>query len=330
MDRRAFLGTLTGGLLAAPLAAEGQATGKVPRIGVLSPGYPPPSPDLGIDGFRLGLRELGYVESQNIVVEYRWTEGRLDRQAALVSELIQLPVDALVVPSTSAAMAARRETASIAIVSASAGALVEAGVVTSLARPGGNVTGLTALVPELSAKRLALLKEAVPKLSRVAALVGPYSLPSLSGIYIGETEAAARAVGVELQLLRVREPADLEGAFQAATRGGAGGMILLANPFLIAHGRRVAELALKHRIATVTGDPGLVEAGGLMRYGVDYRDMWRRASGYVDRILKGAKPGDLPIEQPTKFELFINLKTAKALGLTIPQSLLQRADQVIE
>jgi len=202
--------------------------------------------------------------------------------------------------------------------------------VASLAHPGGNVTGLTTMQADLHAKRLDLLKEAVPKLSRVSGLASPYGRASLGEIFVRQTETAARALGIQFQLLQVQSPADLEEAFQAAVRGRSGAVIIISNPFFSVHAGRVAELALRHHLPMMANDPGVVEAGGLMQYWVDYRDMWRRAASYVDRILKGAKPADLPVEQPTKFELVINLKTAKALGLTIPPSVLLRADQLIE
>jgi putative tryptophan/tyrosine transport system substrate-binding protein len=322
---------LSVGILASPLAVEAQRAGKMPRVGVLAETAPPPAPNRGLAAFRQSLRELGYVEEQNVLIAIRWSEGVSGRQAALISELIRIPVDVIVVQVTGAALAAKRATSTIPIVSAGAGALVEAGAVASLARPGGNVTGLTALTTELSAKRLELLKEAVPNISRVAVLMSPYrTVPSLGEGLLKATEAAAQVVGVHLQVLRIEEPADLEGAFQAARRGQAGAVIILANPFFIVHAARVAELALKYRLPTIGSELAIAEAGGFMRYSVNGPDLWRRAAIYVDKILKGAKPADLPIEQPTKFELIINLKTAKALGLTVPQSLLIRADELIQ
>ena len=317
--------------LLAPHGAEGQSTGKVPRIGIIAETAPPPAPNRGLAAFRQSLRELGYVEGQNVLLDVRWSEGVSGRHPALVSELVRIPVDVIVVSITGAALAAKRATSTIPIVSTGAGALVEGGAVANLARPGGNVTGLTALAPELSAKRLELLKEAVPNLSRVAVLMSPYrTAPSLGDGLLKATEAAAQVVGIHLQVLRIEEPADLEGAFKAARRGGAGAVIVLPNPFFGVHAARVAELALKYRLPVIGSTLGAVEAGFLLAYGANAPDLWRRAATYVDKVLKGAKPADLPIEQPMKFDLFINLKTAKGLGLTIPPAVLLRADQVIE
>ncbi len=326
MERRAFILVTAGGLLAGPLAAAAQQPAHIPRIGVLQGAQNPRN----LKAFHEGLEALGHVDGKTLVIDWRAAEGRTDRQAALVSELIRLPVDVMVVGTTGAALAAKQLTTTIPIVSAAAGGLVEAGAVASLAHPGGNVTGLTTMQADLSAKRLELLRDVVPRLSRVSALATPNSRASLGEILVRPTETAARALGIQFQLLQVQGPADLEEAFQAAVRGRSGAVILLASPFFSVHAGRVAELALRHHLPTMANDPGVVEAGGLMQYSVDYRDMWRRAASYVDKILKGAKPADLPIEQPTKFELIINLKAAKALGLTIPPSLLQRADQVIE
>jgi putative tryptophan/tyrosine transport system substrate-binding protein len=313
----------------APVAAEAQQAGRIYRIGVLlaaSPSTAAPN----LDAFREGLRELGHVEGQTYVIEPRWSDGEVDRWPGFISELIRLPVDIIVVPTTGAALAAQKATRTIPIVSTTAGALVEAGVVASLARPGGNVTGLTNSQVDLSAKRLELIKEAVPTLSRVAALTSPFRPPALGEIFVRQTEAAARTLGLRLDLYRVEGSGDLAGAFQAAIRAREGAVIIIANPFFGVHATRVGELALQHKLPLITGDPGIVEAGGLMFYSVDHANAWRRSTTYVDRILKGAKPADLPVEQPTKFALVINLKTAKALGLTIPQTLRLRADQVIE
>jgi putative ABC transport system substrate-binding protein len=329
MDRREFVTIIVGSMLATSLAAEAQQAGRIYRIGVLlaaSPSIATPN----LDAFREGLRELGHVEGQTYVIELRWSDGEVDRWPGFVSELIRLGVDIIVVPTTGAAHAAQKATHTIPIVSSTAGALVEAGVVASLARPGGNVTGLTNSQVDLSAKRLELIKEAVPTLSRVAALASPFRPPALGEIFVKQTEAAARTLGLRLDLYRVERSGDLAGAFQAAIRAREGAVIIIANPFFGVHATRVGELALQHKLPLITGDPGIVEAGGLMYYSVDMANAWRRSATYVDRILKGAKPGDLPVEQPTKFELVINLKTAKTLGLTIPQTLRLRADQVIE
>ena len=329
--KRIWLIILTLTILLVPLAADAQQPARVPRVGVLVALAPPPAPQQDLDAFRQGLRELGYVEGRTVLLELRWNEGRPERWPELVSELIRVPVDVIVVQTTGSALAARQATRTIPIVSASSGMLVEEGVVQSLARPGGNVTGLTGVTAEVSAKRVELLKEVVPKLARVAVLVRSYGLwPSLGERLVKETETGARALGIQLQLLRIEGPTDLDGAFQAATRGRAGAVILLPHPFFRVHAARVAELALRHRLPTMAEYADQVEAGGLMSYGASGTDLWRRAATYVDKILKGAKPADLPIEQPTKFELVINLKTAKALGLTIPQSVLMRANEVIQ
>ncbi len=328
MDRRAFVIGMGSGLLASPLAAEGQPAGRLPRIGVLVTSAPPNH--LEMDAFRQGLRELGHVEGRNALLDIRSSEGYVDRWPDLLAELLRIPVDVIVVPTTGAALAAKRATKTIPIVASTAGALVEAGVVASLARPGGNVTGLTNNQVELSAKRLELLKEAVPTLSRVAALASPFRPPSMGEIFVRQTETAARALNLRLDLVRVERSDDLAGAFQAATRARAGAVIVIANPFFGVHATRVAELALQHKLPMIAQDPSIVEAGGLMHYGVHLADAWRHSATYVDRILKGAKPADLPVEQPTTFELIINLKTAKALGLTIPPSLLGRADKLIQ
>ena len=301
-------------------------------MGVLSSLAVPPAPNPEVEAFRQGLRELGYVEGQTVLLELRWSEGRPDRWPELVSELVRVPVDVVVVPTTGAAVTAKQATRTIPIVAAWGGFLVEAGVVQSLARPGGNVTGLAGFAPELTAKSLQLLKEAVPKLARAAVLASPTNPPSLGERLVKETETGARALGIKLQLLRIEGPTDLDGAFQAATRSGAGAVIILANPFFRVHAARVAELALRHRLPTMNADLsfGFVEAGGLMSYGPSLTALWRRAATYVDKILKGAKPADLPIEQPTTFDLAINLKTARALGVTIPNSLRLRASKLIE
>ena len=317
--------------LVAP-AVDAQPAARAPRIGVIVPQAPPPARQPWLDAFREGLRELGYVEGKTILLEVRWLAGRASpsEQRDLVSSLIRLPVAVIVVNTTGAAFAAQQVTTTIPIVVAAAGALVEAGVVASLARPGGNVTGLTTQGVDLSAKRFELLKEVLPRLSRVAAIESPYEDSAGRELYRRYAEAGARAVGVQLQILQVKTPADLDGAFQAATRSRVGAVITLPNTFFVVHAARVAELALEHRLPLASYYREEVDAGALIWYGVSRSDMWRRAATYVDKILKGAKPADLPVEQPTKFELLINLKTAKALGLTIPQSVLLRAEQLIE
>ena len=328
MNRRAFLSGAAA-LLAAPFVAEAQPAASIPRVGVVAD--PPYAPNLRLEAFRQGLRDLGYVEGQNVLLEIRQWDGVSGHAKALVAELVRIPVDVLVVPTTGAAVVAQRITNRIPVVSTYAGDLVGAGAVASLARPGGNVTGLTADQPGLSAKRLDLMKQMVPRLSRVVVFMSPYrDVPSVGEHLLRDTEIAATTLGVHVAVIRVEQVGDLEGAFKTAIRNRAEAILILPNQFWGANAKRVGNLALRHRVPVVAQDPGLVEAGGLIAYGVDFPDLSRRAATYVDKILKGAKPADLPIEQPTKFELVINLKTAKALGLTIPPSLLARADQVIE
>ncbi len=318
------------GLLSLPLAAAAQQGGKVYRIGYLG-NSPPTIPGVArnLEVFRQGLSERGWAEGQNIVIEYRVTEGRVERLPSLAAELVSLKVDLIVAVSTPAARAAKQATATIPIVMVYAFDPVGIGVVASLARPGGNVTGVAFFIgPEIVGKYLELLKEAVPKVSRVAVLSNPDS--PASPFLLRETQAAAQALAVKLQVLEVRSPNELEGAFAAMTRERAGALLVLPHPFTFYHAKRIADLAAKSRLPAVYPVREAVEAGGLMAYAADAPDMYRRAATYVDKILKGAKPGDLPVEQPTKFELVINLKTAKTLGLTIPRALLLRADQVVE
>jgi putative ABC transport system substrate-binding protein len=326
MDRRAFIGALAGGLLAAPLAAEAQVAGKVPRIGFLFFGSPGPSREL--DAFRQGLRELGYIEAQNIAVEYRFARGRLERLPELAAELTRLKPDVLVTPGTPASLGAKQATRTIPIVFAGVADAVGAGLIASLARPGENITGLASSSAELGGKRLGLLKELAPKASRVAVLYNPADRSNV--LVLKELQESAPPLGLTLQPLEVREPGEFEGAFAAIARERARAMFGAAGVLTFAHKEVLVNLAAKRRIPAMWGHRQFVDAGGLLSYAVNFYDQIRRTAIYVDRILKGAKPADLPVEQPTKFELVINLKTAKALGLTIPPSLLQRGDQVIE
>ena len=312
------------GLALAPLAAEAQAAAKIPRIGVL---HPATTQTLGTEAFLRGLRDLGYVEGRTLGIEWRWAAGKPDRYRQLADDLVRLEVDVIVAAHAETAMAARQATRTIPIVMAATVDAVREGLVTSLARPGGNVTGLSLMIPELTPKRLELLKEIVPGLSRVALLWNPEPLDSPQ---VGDHEAAARSLGLEALPLAVRGPDDFGRAFSEATRRRCGAVVVLQNPLFGLHRWRVAGLAIQSRLPMISGEPGIAEAGGLVTYGPSLTDSWRRAATYVDRILRGAKPADLPVEQPTKFELVINLKTAKAIGLTIPQSVLLRADQVIE
>jgi putative ABC transport system substrate-binding protein len=328
MNRRVFLSAVTGGLLAAPLAAEAQGPAKIPRVGWLSPGSAA-SDATFLASFRDALRELSWVEGQNIALEPRWAEGRFERLPDLAVELVRLNVDVIVTVVTQASLAAKRATRTIPIVMVGVGDPLGSGLVASLARPGGNITGPSSMLAEVSGKQLALLRETVPKASRVAVLWNPTN-PVWQVAALRETEGAARALGLRLQLQEARGPDQLEAAFAAMTREHAGALFVPADIILVRHAQQIAALAARHGLPAMYGFREHVEAGGLMSYAANFAVMYRRAAVYVDKILKGAKPGDLPVEQPTKFELVINLKTAKALGLTIPQSLLQRADQVIE
>ncbi len=325
MDRRAFLGAL--GFLAAPRSSEGQQAAKVPRIGYLGGGT---ACILNCEAFRQGLRDLGYVEGRDFVIEYRGYGGNLERIPALVTDLVALKVDVIVVINTPSARAAKQATTTLPIVFTSVGDPVESGLVTSLRRPGGNVTGFSVVAAQdLVGKLLELLKQAVPDVSRVALLVKADD--RAKNDRVKAAAVAARALGVQLQVLEAQSPADIDRAFSDMTRARAGALAVLPpTPMFSGERSRLVDLAAKHRLPTMFPYSEFVDAGGLMAYGPNLTDLTRRAATYVDKILKGAKPGDLPVEQPTKFELVINLKTAKALSLTIPPALLTRADQVIE
>jgi putative tryptophan/tyrosine transport system substrate-binding protein len=324
--RRVFLGTLASGLLAAPLV-EAQQAGKVYRIGMLETTSMALN-SANLEAFRQGLRDLGYVEGRNYIIEYRSADGRRERFPDLAAELVRLKVDVIVTRGTPAVMAAKNATATIPVVMAASAEPVLSGVVSSLARPGGNVTGLSADVVEISGKRLELIREVVPGVSRVAALFN-MSNPN-DALQWKEMESAAPSLRVQLQLLDVRKPGDFAGAFDAAVKRRAGALVVGIDALTWANHRPIVDLAAKHRLPAMYAGREFVDAGGLIAYGVSYPHLYHRAASFVDKILKGAKPADLPIEQPTKFELVINLKTAKALGLTIPPSLLQRADEVIQ
>ena len=323
---RRFISTLLLGILLASLPADAQQPARASRIGFLGTSSPSTAPH-ALEAFRQGLRGLGYLEGQNIVVEYRWAQGRQERLSGLAAELVRLNVDVIVAPNTQAALAARAATRTIPIVFAGVADPVGTGLVASLARPGGNTTGLSFLSPELSAKQLELLKEAVPKTSRVAVLWNPGN-PGLA-LTLREAEVAARALGVQVQLLEARGPDEIDSAFLAMTRERADGLLILGDAVFLLHRTRIVGLAAKSRLPAMYNFKEFVDAGGLMAYAANLADLFRRAAVYVDKILKGAKPGDLPVEQPTRFELVVNLKTARALGLTIPQSVLIRADEVI-
>jgi putative ABC transport system substrate-binding protein len=320
--------TLILSLLTAPLTSQAQHAAHVPRLGLLIPSAVSAVASR-IEAFRHGLRDLGYVEGRNITLEYRFADGQADRLPALVAELVRLPVDILVIDGTVALRAAQHATTTIPIVMAVSGDPVGAGLVASLARPGGNITGLSSRAPEVSGKRLELLKEAVPTLSRVAVL---WHRDAPVGPYLKETQAAAQALGLPLRALEVGSPDALDQAFATMTSAHADALVVLPSAQFFSHQRvaeRVAELAMTHRLPTMFGNREAAEAGGLMSYGPNYDDFYRRAATYVDKILKGVTPADLPVEQPIKFELVLNLKTAKALGITIPPTVLFQADEVI-
>jgi len=313
-------------VLLAFLAAEAQQRDTVPRIGILTPASEASTPLW--EAFRQGLRALGYMEGKDLILEYRFAAGQPERFAALAAELVRLKVDLLVTDATPAAQAAKDATSTIPIVMAVSAAPIEAGLVASLARPGGNVTGLSVMAPELGGKRLELLKEVLPNVSRVAVLwsTGNLTYPA----QWRAREAAAHVLGVQLHPLAVPNPNELDSIFAAMTRAGAEALITLADAVLWNHRTRVVELTAQHRLPAMFPEREFADAGGFMAYGPSVPDSFRRAAVYVDRILKGAKPGDLPVEQPTQFDLVINLKTAKALGITMPPTLLMRADAVIK
>jgi putative ABC transport system substrate-binding protein len=317
---------LTLALLAAPLAPAAQPAGKTYRIGYLGSTSPSGFHAQVVEELRQGLRDLGFVEGKNLAIEYRWAEGKYDRLPDLAAELVRLQVDLIVTQGTPGSLAARQATATIPIVMIS-GDAVATGLVTNIARPGGNVTGSTFFFPELNAKRLELLKEALPRASRMAAF-GNADNPSITPA-LKAMELMAKSLKVDLEAVQVRGPAEVAGTFSAMVKRRVDGVVLIDDPMLIANARQLADLTAKNRIATI-GSGEYARAGGLMAYAVNLPESYRRAAVFVDKILKGAKPGELPIEQATRFEFVINLKTAKALGLTIPQSLLLRADEIIQ
>jgi putative ABC transport system substrate-binding protein len=328
MRRREFIAFL-GAAAAWPLTARAQQARKLPMIGYLSPGSAAVGPLARHDAFQEGLRELGYDEGQNIAIAYRFADGKFDRLAELAAELVRLKVDVIVSVVTQASMAAKNATSTIPIVMVSVGDPLGSGLVASLARPGANITGTAAMAAEVIGKSLALLKEAIPNLSRVAVLWNPSNVV-FQGQILRATEVAAQALAVELQICGVRGPDEIDGAFAAMSDAGAGALLVLPDPMLALHQTRIVDLANKRHLPSMYGLRDHAAVGGLMAYGPNYAQIYRRAAAYVDKILKGTKPADLPVEQPTKFEFVINLKTAKELGLTIPPSLLARADEVIE
>ena len=327
MDRRSFIRVLTGGLLAVSPAAEAQQRPKTARIGFLSLSSGP-TPTMDISP---GLRDLGWIDGQNIAIEYRWAANREDQLSALAAELVRLKVDVIVTSGTPAALAAKRATTTIPIVVTFAADPVGSGLVASLSRPGGNITGLTTLARGLVAKRLELLKAVASGSTRMAVLWQPGALGERAmRDMTDETQVAGRTLGLQLRFVEAQRPEDFEQAFSAMREAGVGGLLIFPNFVLFEARGSIVSHAARNRLPAVYPWREAVSAGGLMSYATNFPDMYRRAALYVDKILKGAKPAELPIEQPTTFELVINLKTAKALGLTIPPSLLQRADQVIE
>jgi putative ABC transport system substrate-binding protein len=327
MDRRAFITVVGQIFLAVPFAAEAQPTGRVYRLGYLSASGT--FSNTYAEAFRQGLRDLGWVEGQNIVIEFRSAEGKFDRLPALAAELVRLKVDVIVATPTPAALAAKSATATIPIVGISLTDPVGLGLVPSLARPDGNVTGVSYSVgADIFGKDLELLREAIPKVRRVAVLSNPDG-PS-QPLILDNIKTAARSMGLQLLPVGARGPGDFDGAFLTMVKERVGALFVVTDPTYIAHRVRLADLATRNRLPSMFTQTADVEAGGLMSYGPSFAAMYRSSAYYVDKILKGTKPADLPVEQPTKFELAINLKTAKALGLTIPQTLLLRADRVIE
>ncbi len=328
IDRRAFLGVVA--LLVAPLDARAQQPAKIPRVGILFYGFPasPSEPSPLGRAFVEGLLHLGWVEGRNVMFEWRYAEGRIDRYPALAAELVALKVDVIVATGTPGAVAVRQATNTIPVVMVAVSDPVGSGLVGSLARPGGNMTGLSLLAPALSAKRLDLFKQAMPKLAHAAVLWNTAN----AGMRLRfiETEAASRTLGVGIKSVGVQGPDDFENAFGTIVKLRPDALIVLADTVTVAHRRRTIDFAVANRLPAIYEMREFVDDGGLMSYGISLPEHFRQASTYVDRILKGARPADLPVEQPAKFELVINLKTAKALGFTIPPSVLQRADQVIE
>ena len=314
-------------LLAVAVIAQAHQPKKVARMGFLG-GNSPSVLSVRVDAFRQGLRDLGYIEGETILAEYRWAEGKADRLPDLATELVRLKVEIIVTQGTQATLAAKRATNTIPIVTVGAGDLVGEGLVASLARPGGNVTGATNIDPDLSAKRLELLKETFPKLSRVAVLY--HGGPGGDHEELKETQTAARTLGIEIQPLEVKDPSQFLDTYAAMKKKQAAALIIFHGTFTAFHRSQLVELARKNRLPTMCGEPDWSVAGGLISYGHDRRDQWRRAAYFVDKILKGAKPADLPVEQPMKFEFIINLNTAKQIGVTIPQKVLARADKVIK
>jgi putative ABC transport system substrate-binding protein len=323
MRRREFIALIGGAAVTWPLTAHGQRA-RVPQIGLIQPSSRLPE---NYRAFRDGLRDLGYVEGQNINLDMRIAEGP-NELPKLVEEVLGRPADIIVTVSARVTLAARAATSTIPIVMLGAGDPVGTGLVASLARPGGNITGLSLLVPELSGKRLALLKELMPQAARIAVLANPANPVTVQ--QWKETQEAAQLMGIALRLIEVRERNDLDDAISVAAQANVSAVDVLGDPVFVENSKQLAELTLKHRLPAIAWQREFADAGGLISYGPSFRDLWRRAASYVDKILKGATPANIPVEQPTKFEFVVNMKTAKALGLEIPSTLLARADEVIE
>jgi len=311
------------------LSAQAQQPKKVPRIGFLSP-LSASAASLNVEAFRQGLQDLGYTEGKSIVIEYRYGNGKAERLPNLAAELVRLKADIIVTAGSPAVAATKTVSSTTPIVMAAIGDAVGSGFVTNLSRPGGNITGLSFLGTELAGKRLELLKEAFPGIARVVVLSDMNTVATSSGPALTETKATARSLSLQLQILEVRGPDDFDGAFEAAKKGRAEALNVLASSIFSAHRLRLVELAAKSRLPAIYEHRHFVDAGGLVSYGPSLPDLFRRAAYYVDKILKGTKPADLPVEQPTKFEFVINLKTAKQIGVTIPPNVLARADKVIK
>jgi len=326
LRRRAL--AVVAGVLAAPVASYAQQPAKIPRIGFLHPGSQQAS-DVQLQAFRDGLRELGYVEGKNLQLEIRWGEGKLERLPMLAAELVQLKVDIIVAATSPSVEAARQATRTIPIVMPLSSDPVGEGLVTSLARPGGNITGLSVMAPELGDKRIELLKDMFPKVGHGMAVLWNPAFVGMRARF-EQARIAAPAIGLTVRSMEVRDTRDLDAAFEAILREHPEALLLLVDPFLRSQRSRIVEFAAEQRIPAIYESSEFVDAGGLISYGANTLDQFRRAATYVDRILKGAKPADLPIEQPTKFELVINMKAAKALGIKVPESILLRADKVIE
>lgn len=326
LKRREFVALLGGSALAWPLGARAQQAGRTFRIGFLWHG--PAEFEDALDAFRVGLRELGYVEGQNIAIEYRWAQGNPDQMREMAEELVRLKVDIIIAPSSIYTGAAKRATSTIPIVFMSYADPLGTGHVASLSRPGGNVTGLSLMMTETNVKGLELFKDAIPTLSHIAVIFDPATpshQPGLKAI-----QAAGPSLSLKVLPLPVRSTAEFSGAFSTIARERADSVLVLSTPLFIAGAKPLAELAIKHRVPSLFGPRHHVEAGGLMSYSPERTDLWRRGTIFVDRILKGAKPADLPVQQPLQFELTVNLRTAKAIGVTIPESFLLRADKLIE